>query len=323
MTSNLETRLRRYGETFERFVDTYPDDVVSRSRAQRSRPESLAAQLAAQVPAFSTADEVARRRVTRRAPVVVAIAAGLAVAVIVGGLLLLSAGSDPSSVETPAGPTQETVPRWVITPVPHHGEDHAVPVAVSCPDATHCVAVRNLGGGPLGFETLTDGTWSVTPSPNHGTLENSLIGVSCPDANHCVAVGSWTHQTRTRTLIETLSDGTWSVTPSPDHGARVHLVQGVSCADATHCVAVGSTNPILVKGGAGPRARTLIETLSGGTWSVTPSPNRGTFDNVLQGASCPDAMHCIAAGGYRTTGKGGGGQTLIETTFPAPARRRS
>jgi len=175
------------------------------------------------------------------------------------------------------------------------------------------------------IETLSNGTWSVTPSPNHSTLKNSLIGVSCPDTNHCVAIGSRTHQTRTRALtlplIETLSDGTWSVTPSPNLGAR--LPGAVSCADATHCVAVGFINHILTKGRHGPRARTLIETLSGGTWSVTPSPNHGTLDNVLLGVSCPDATHCIAAGGYRTTGLAAAGQTLIETNFPAPARRRS
>ena len=49
-------------------------------------------------------DLVARRRVTCRVPVVVAIAACLAVAFLIGGVLLLLGGDDPSSVQTPVGP---------------------------------------------------------------------------------------------------------------------------------------------------------------------------------------------------------------------------
>ena len=29
MTGDLETRLRRYGEIFERVVDAYPDDIIA------------------------------------------------------------------------------------------------------------------------------------------------------------------------------------------------------------------------------------------------------------------------------------------------------
>ena len=47
---------------------------------------------------------VVRRRVTRRAPVVVAIAACLAVALVIGGAFLLSGRNDSPSVRTPAGP---------------------------------------------------------------------------------------------------------------------------------------------------------------------------------------------------------------------------
>ena len=69
--------------------------------------ERLAAHRAAQVPAFEigTPDElVVRRRATHRAPVVAAIAACLAVALVIGGLLLFSGSDDPSSVQTPVGP---------------------------------------------------------------------------------------------------------------------------------------------------------------------------------------------------------------------------
>ena len=80
MTGDLETRLRRYGETFEQVVDALPGTLPG------------------------TADELAvRRRVTRRAPLFVAIAACLVVALVIGGLLLV-AHNDSPSVHTPAVP---------------------------------------------------------------------------------------------------------------------------------------------------------------------------------------------------------------------------
>ena len=70
--------------------------------------QRLAAHRAAQVPPFSTStsDElVVRRRVRRRTPVLVAIAACITVALVISGLVFLSNGDDTRSVETPAGPT--------------------------------------------------------------------------------------------------------------------------------------------------------------------------------------------------------------------------
>jgi YVTN family beta-propeller protein len=80
MNDDLETRLRRYGETFERYVD-------------------------AQVSAFSSApaDPAARRRSVGRSAIVAAIAACLVVALVVGVALLLSARDDRSSVQLAAG----------------------------------------------------------------------------------------------------------------------------------------------------------------------------------------------------------------------------
>ena len=299
MTSDLETRLRRYGETFEQFVDADPDvAVVSPGRVRRSRPRRLAAHRAAPGPALSIVpgEELVRQRVTPRVLTVAAVAACLAVALVVGAWLLVSASHEPS-VQTPAGPPK-TAPRWMFTPVPQHGRNHQIPVGVSCSDATHCIAPRGYGNGQGGVEALAGGTWSVTPGSND-FVPAGLTGVSCPDATHCVAVGSVGDITTSQTFIETLAGGTWSVTPSPVDGNLF----AVSCSDAAHCVAVGNTND-------GTGARTLIATLSGGVWSVTPSPNHG-FNNILFAVSCSDAAHCVAVGESNdgTTRS----RTLIET----------
>ena len=74
------------------------------------RLERLAEHRAAQIPAFSMppTDELAvRRRVVRRDRLVVAIAACLVVALVIGGLLVFSQKSNGPTVEAPAGTRQE------------------------------------------------------------------------------------------------------------------------------------------------------------------------------------------------------------------------
>jgi hypothetical protein len=97
---------------------------------------------------------------------------------------------------------------WSVTRSPNPSTYDSLS-AVSCSDATHCVAVGQTGEGRARalIETLSDGTWSVTPSPNHGTLDNVLLGVSCPDATHCIAAGGFRatrSATNGHTLIETI-----------------------------------------------------------------------------------------------------------------------
>ena len=76
------------------------------------RLERLAEHRAAQIPAFSMppTDELAvRRGVVRRNRLVVGIAACLAVALVIGGLLLFSRKSNGPTVEAPAGTRPSTV----------------------------------------------------------------------------------------------------------------------------------------------------------------------------------------------------------------------
>jgi YVTN family beta-propeller protein len=71
--------------------------------ALRTALHDAAGQIDVRSATLMTADElVVHRRVTRRAPMVAAMAACLAVALVVGGWLLVSGGNDPPSVLTPA-----------------------------------------------------------------------------------------------------------------------------------------------------------------------------------------------------------------------------
>jgi hypothetical protein len=183
---------------------------------------------------------------------------------------------------------------------------------VSCTSSTSCVAVGNYVNGSdynqTLIETLSSGSWSITTSPDTSTSEfNYLDAVSCTSSTSCVAVGYYFGSSGyAQTLIETLSGGSWSITTSPDTSTtEFNYLDAVSCTSSTSCVAVGD----YVSSG---HNQTLIETLSGGSWSITTSPDTSTSEgNVLNGVSCTSSTSCVAVGNY--VSGSGYPQTLIET----------
>jgi hypothetical protein len=102
----------------------------------------------------------------------------------------------------------------------------------------------------------------------------------------------------------------------------------VAVAAALALTALGGTGSAMAStGGVQP---TLI--LASGqilTWSVSPSPNRGTGDNVLNGVSCVSATACTAAGYsinssgvYRTLIESWDGTSWSVVPSPNPTVRR-
>jgi hypothetical protein len=122
-----------------------------------------------------------------------------------------------------------------------------------------------------------------------------------------VAVGDDGTPSLQKTLVESLSDGTWRVMPSPVAGPpyAVNFLNAVSCVSPTHCVAAGfAADP------TGMGSRTLIETLSGGSWRITPSPDTSSPINELYGIRCTTPTSCIAVG---DDGSITSQQALVET----------
>jgi hypothetical protein len=58
------------------------------------------------------------------------------------------------------------------------------------------------------------------------------------------------------------------------------------------------------------RYPTLIESMSGTTWTVNTSPSPGAIGNGLNGVSCPSTTSCEAVGGYNSAL--GVSRTLVE-----------
>ena len=95
----------------------------------------------------------------------------------------------------------------------------------------------------------------------------------------------------------------------------------MACTSATTCVAVGASDP----GSGNFDEQSLIQTLSGGVWSLAASPDRTGYDNHLWAVSCSNATNCVAAGESQN---GDRARTLIQTmsggtwrlTSPSPYR---
>jgi hypothetical protein len=202
---------------------------------------------------------------------------------------------------------------WQVTPSPVAGPPYAVNFlnAVSCVSPAHCVAA-GFAADPTGMEsrtlieTLSGGSWRITPSPDTPSPTNELYGIQCTTPTSCVAVGDDGGISAQRTLVETLSGGTWRLTPSPDTALGLNELFYAWCRSRTSCGAAGyAMNPRATE------ARTLIETLSGGVWRITPSPNTGSPLNELYGYSCASAGACYAVG---VEGTSTAQEALIETS---------
>jgi len=196
---------------------------------------------------------------------------------------------------------------WSVATSPDVGSGDNALSAVSCSDATDCVAVGSSYSSSDVYRTLIeswDGTsWSVTTSPDVGSADNSLSGVSCSDTTDCVAVGWDESSGKDQTLTEVWDGTGWTVVASPDPGSSFNTLSAVSCASSTSCMAVGTQND----------TQSLMESWDGTGWTVLSSPDPGTRTNLLFGVACAAVGQCQAVGTY--TGPNNNiGKTLIVTS---------
>jgi hypothetical protein len=99
----------------------------------------------------------------------------------------------------------------------------------------------------------------------------------------------------------------WTVTSTPDQPSANNQLLSLARPATGSCVAVGFT-------GTGPdEQRTLIETLSGGTWHIESTPNVPSSDDVLSSVSCLAVGNCVAVGVSDVNDSAANDETLIET----------
>jgi hypothetical protein len=183
---------------------------------------------------------------------------------------------------------------------------------VSCVTPDSCMAVGTDSNGTLA-EAWNGRAWSVVSSPNPSRAYSSTLdSVSCTSAAACTAAGWYSAGVTTGrfstlrdfSLVETWDGSTWSIVPTPNPSPSFDTsFRGVSCTSDA-CTAVGGyryANYDTVEA-------TLVETETGGVWTIVPSPHpAGSSYSFLDAVSCTADDACTAVGG------GPNNHTLAET----------
>jgi hypothetical protein len=206
--------------------------------------------------------------------------------------------------------------RWTIMKSPNTStSDDNYLDEVSCVSSSSCTAVGSYYGASNGYrQTLIESwdgrRWTIVSSPNASTsAENILYGVSCVSSSSCTAVGYYGASYYDRqTLIETWDGTSWAIVPSPNSSSSdSNLLYGVSCLSSNSCTAVG----YYYGPSTGGWEQTLIESWDGTSWTIVPSLNSDSF-NELGGVSCLSSSACTAVGHYSGYNQVSD-QTLIES----------
>ena len=173
----------------------------------------------------------------------------------------------------------------------HLASASLAPGAVSCADATHCVALD-------GQNVIVIGADSKVQIAGLPAASGAVAGISCPSELRCWAVGSTTAGSGT---ILASSDGglEWALEPVP---SGVGALTAVGCAPhTTDCSALAGT--------------TIIATADGGRWHLSPAPsNVGNYSHI----SCATTPDCVAAAGGSlvTTSDAGRTWLVVKQSWP-------
>jgi hypothetical protein len=154
----------------------------------------------------------------------------------------------------------------------------------------------------------TDGvhwTTAVLPEPSGDTGFLDEDSVSCATANWCLAVGNPPGAGSGTLVAETFTGGSWSAsTLALPSGTGGPALANVSCLSTVSCVAAGSADN-------SSGIQSLVETLSGSTWTPTflPPVSGATYGN-LDAVSCAQPGSCTAVGSWYPS-YGGTGDPLV------------
>jgi len=190
----------------------------------------------------------------------------------------------------------------ISSPSPGVTGNELISVAVVAANDVWAVGDITVSGGAT--QTLTEhwnGTqWSVVSSPNPSAFRNVLNGVTAVSTNDVWAVGEFNNASGFfQTLTLHWNGKKWRVVASPNAGTNDNVLNGVTAVSTSDIWAVGDitvTNGIF---------QTLVEQWNGTQWSVVPSPNPSSTNNVLSAVTAVSTNDVWAVGQTST-------QTLVE-----------
>ena len=163
---------------------------------------------------------------------------------------------------------------WSIEAMPLlNGSSQPELFSVSCTGSTCMATGRRFDPATGTYVPLAEffnGTaWSVVHlAPPIGATGIVVNGVACTSASNCYAAGAALITSgHAVTLIEQWNGTQWSVMLTPNAPGE-NTLQDVTCTGTGSCMAVGRTNDFSTQS-------TLAMRLSGGRWSITPTPSPG------------------------------------------------
>ncbi len=212
------------------------------------------------------------------------------------------AGAAPSGAPPPARDKPAScTPQWAAVDSPDPGLSSDILTSVAVVSAGDAWAVGEFADDNTYSQALVvhwnGSAWTRTSAPNQGSKTNYLYGVAAQAGNDVWAVGMYAGSDSVdHTLVEHWNGTAWAVVPSPDEGMSSNTLYGVVALSPTNAWAVGDyTLPNLTY-------QTLIEHWDGSTWTVAPSPNPGSANNLLYGVAALSADDVWAVGDDNSTG---------------------
>jgi hypothetical protein len=206
---------------------------------------------------------------------------------------------------------------WSTTPLPAAGVDKLAGVKAFGPNDVWAVGTQITTASPQ-TRTLVmhwnGSVWAVVPSANPNPNTDSLRAIDGTSSSDLWAVGQQAPSESTtgvgpgtRTLTEHFNGNRWTAVASASVGDEDTL-SGVAAVSSTAISAVGNFED---RTGSIPVDRTLAEQWGGMSWTIVPTVNAGTTDNLLTGAARIPGTTSVWAVGFHLTATGPD-QTLIE-----------
>lgn len=160
-----------------------------------------------------------------------------------------------------------------------------------------------VAGGGWSIETMEENAHPQSTGWNTISVSQSGVWVYGPGSNHY----KYTNYQWLVLRSPATTSMTWTaVSPTAKSQGDTELL-GDSCTGPGSCIAVGdSFNAV------GDR-RALVDSFSGSTWAVVPSPDPSPTQNQLNAVSCPSSDNCIAVGSVYAPGQGNGTRPIIES----------
>jgi len=204
---------------------------------------------------------------------------------------------------------------WSIVASPDGGTMGNQLNSVAVVSANNVWAVGTYGASNNTSRTLAlhwnGSTWSTVTTPNAGgSLSNNYLdGMTVVSAADIWAVGNYYNTVlgKRQTLILHWNGTAWSIVASPNGSPSDNYLNAVEKVSASSIWAVGYYFDLNAS-----QRHTLVEHWNGSGWSVIPSPNVGTGQNILNGVAVVSGSDVWAAGYYQ----GSNYRTLIERYNP-------